>query len=116
MPTKTLFITSIGSLLGHNILDALEGRRRHLRIVGGNSVAEAGGNFRADRIHLLPEAAAGPAHLAALSKVIEAETPDLVLAGRDDDVSALAPPPAPVAAANWRGAALRPMIFGQNRG
>lgn len=93
-------ITSVGSLVGQNILDSLEGRRDGIEVVGINSEAAAAGNFRCDRAYLAPPAASGDAYLQRLASVLGEERPDLVLPGRDDDVLALAqlketrPPPA----------------------
>jgi hypothetical protein len=83
-------ITSVGSLVGQNILDSLAGRRGGVEVVGINSTATAAGNFRCDRAWLAPPAADGPAYLARLASVLRAEAPDLVLPGRDDDVEVLA--------------------------
>ena len=67
--TATLLLTSVGSLVGQNVLDSLEGRRQALRIVATNSVAEAGNNRgehqrhgerRHDDEYALPEGS--PAH------------------------------------------------------
>jgi carbamoyl-phosphate synthase large subunit len=89
MTIKTLLISSVGSLVGQNILDALEQRRQRLRIIGVNSEAGAGNNFRCDRTYLLPPAAQAQAYRQALAGVIEAEAVDLVIPGRDADVIVL---------------------------
>jgi len=83
-------ITSVGSLVGQNILDALEARRSDIEIVGINSAAEAAGNFRCDRAYLAPPAARADEYLARLASLLLDEHPALVLPGRDDDVPALA--------------------------
>jgi carbamoyl-phosphate synthase large subunit len=83
-------ITSVGSLVGHNILEALEGRRHGIEIIGINSDAAAAGNFRCERAYLAPPAASEAAYLERLSAILLDERPDLVLPGRDDDVLALA--------------------------
>lgn len=83
-------ITSVGSLVGQNILDALEGRRAGVETVGINSTAEAAANFRCDRAHLAPPAADRAAYALRLAQILNDERPDLVLPGRDDDVVALA--------------------------
>jgi carbamoyl-phosphate synthase large subunit len=83
-------ISSVGSLVGQNILDSLQGRRAGIEIVGINSTAAAASNFRCDRAYLAPPAASGNAYLERLSSVFVDERPDLVLPGRDDDVPALA--------------------------
>jgi hypothetical protein len=83
-------ITSVGSLVGQNILDALEGRRDGIEIVGINSTAAAASNFRCERTYLAPPAANSASYLDRLSSVLREECPALVLPGRDDDVLALA--------------------------
>ncbi|MBK9245382.1 MAG: ATP-grasp domain-containing protein [Burkholderiales bacterium] len=85
-----IVISSVGSLVGQNILDSLHGRRDGIEVVGINSTADAASNFRCDRAYLAPPAASGDAYLARLSSVLGDERPDLVLPGRDDDVLALA--------------------------
>jgi hypothetical protein len=83
-------ITSVGSLVGQNILDCLEGRRGGIEIVGINSTAAAAGNFRCDRVYLAPPAARSGEYLERLASILLDERPDLILPGRDDDVLALA--------------------------
>jgi len=83
-------ITSVGSLVGQNILDALHGRRDGIEVVGINSAAEAASNFRCERAYLAPAAASGGDYLRRLSSILRDEAPELVLPGRDDDVPALA--------------------------
>lgn len=83
-------VTSVGSLVGQNILDSLEGRRAGIELVGINSTAAAAGNFRCDRTYLAPPASRPDEYLARLTAVFLEERPDLVLPGRDDDLLALA--------------------------
>ncbi|PIQ23813.1 hypothetical protein COW36_13290 [bacterium (Candidatus Blackallbacteria) CG17_big_fil_post_rev_8_21_14_2_50_48_46] len=88
MPEKkpfSILLTSMGSLLGQNMLDTLEGRRDGLRIIGLNSVAENPRNFRADLTYLVP-VLQDPAFFDHFMQIFEFESPDLILAGRDDDV------------------------------
>lgn len=83
---KTIIITSVGSLLGQNLLDTLDADQSDLRIIGTNSLAEAAGNFRCDRTYLVPLAADEQRYMARLKEIIEIEKPDLVIPGRDDDI------------------------------
>lgn len=87
---KKIVITSVGSLVGQNVLDSLHGRTEHLCIVGTNSIVEAANNFRCDRSYLVPPAADTAAYVAALQVIIDRESPDLVIPGRDDDIVILA--------------------------
>jgi carbamoyl-phosphate synthase large subunit len=85
-----ILITSAGSLVGQNILDALEGRRGGVRVIGVNSLAQAASNFRCDVCYTVPMAANEERYHVRLLEIMESELPDLILAGRDDDVIALA--------------------------
>jgi biotin carboxylase len=85
-----LLILSVGSLVGTNILDAVEAFRPDLRVVGVNSEAEAPNNFRCDRVFLAPPAHQADAYWRRIEQVLEQERPDLVLAGRDDDIALMA--------------------------
>lgn len=84
-----LFITSAGSLVADAILRCLRPLRPRLTIVGVNSVASAIA-FGCDRLHRVPPTANRAAYETALRTVLEREKPDLVLAGRDEDIPALA--------------------------
>jgi len=76
-------ITSVGSLVGQNILDALQGRRAGIEVVGINSAADAAGIFRCDRAYLAPPAADAEQFRARLASILLEERPHLVLPGRD---------------------------------
>jgi len=82
-------VLSIGSLLGQNILDALEGRRRNLMVTGLNSVAENPRVFRCDHVYLVPPSESADFE-PRLVKIIQDENPDVILPGRDNDILALA--------------------------
>lgn len=83
-----ILITSVGSLVGKNLLDVLECpsvRRRDLvHIVGTNTIAENPQNFRCDVAYLVPETATDTFR-DELAEIIEREQPDLILNGRDED-------------------------------
>lgn len=83
-----LLITSVGSLVGQNLIDVLDypdySRRAHVEIVGTNSVPDSPSNFRCDRCYLMPVAAT-PEFLPRLAQVLIEEAPDLILCGRDED-------------------------------
>lgn len=87
---KSILITSVGSLVGQNVLDSLEHRRNNIKIIGTNSIAEAANNFRCDKSYLVEAAAEGDIYKNELVEIIEKEKPDLVIPGRDDDVIILA--------------------------
>ena len=92
MPTAkspTIAITSIGSLVGSAILDSLEHRRTEFRIIGYNSLPEAINNFRAAVAYLVPPASDLDGYRATLTRRIAEDRPDLVLAGRDEDIGIL---------------------------
>lgn len=84
-----LLITSVGSLLGQNVLDSIESRRDLVYVVGMNSIAENPRNFRCDTVYFVPEAS-HPKFLNEFLRIIEIEKPDLILPGRDEDCIFLA--------------------------
>ena len=86
-----LLITSVGSLVATNLLEALDriGRERFF-IIGINSEPEALNNFACDVVYRVPQAAAADAYHAALAAIEEAERPELWIPTRDDDVLGLA--------------------------
>jgi hypothetical protein len=87
-----LLITSVGSLVGKNILDVLEypplSRRALLQVIGTNSAPEAANNFRCDRCYRVPETAE-PGFGERMEEILGRELPDLILCGRDADTLAL---------------------------
>ncbi len=88
MAVPILLLTSAGSLVSDAIMQCLADVRGRLSIVGVNSTA-APTAFRCDRLYRVPQTVDAAAYEAALCAVIEAERPDLVLAGRDEDVPIL---------------------------
>ena len=85
-----LLITSVGSLVGHNVLEGLVGLREHFFVVGLNSQADAASNFLCDRVHLGPPLEAGADFERCFDALVDREAPDLIIPGRDDDVVFLA--------------------------
>lgn len=85
-----LLITSVGSLVGQNLLEGLAGRRALCDIVGLNSQPDAVSNFLCDRVYRVPELGDAEAFEARFGALMAQEAPDLVLPGRDDDVVFLA--------------------------
>ena len=85
-----LLITSAGSLVGQNILDALERRREEVRVIGADLSARSARIFRCDRAYLTPATDDPDEFERRIVAIIERETPDLWLAGRDHDVLAQA--------------------------
>jgi phage protein U len=89
MPVR-LLITSVGSLVGQNVLEALAHLRHEFHIVGLNSQSDAVSNFLCDRVYRTPPLADESAFSLRLDDVLAAESPDLVIPWRDDDVVFLA--------------------------
>ncbi len=85
-----LLITSAGSLVGQNILDALEDKRNCIEIVGINSEAVNPRNFRYDRSYLVPRLEEGLPFKKAFLDILQKEDPDMILPGRDVDATFLA--------------------------
>ncbi|MGV3522868.1 MAG: ATP-grasp domain-containing protein [Candidatus Sericytochromatia bacterium] len=90
----TLLVTSVSSLVGQNILDALMfsafPRRQRVRVVGLSSLAKHPTNFRCDAFYRVPPTSETEAFQARLQTILQLEKPDLVLAGRDGDAYVLA--------------------------
>lgn len=91
MNKTRLLITSVGSLVATNLLEALTriGRERFF-VIGTNSEAEAANNFACDVAYQVPPAADGAAYRAALEEIGRTEDPELWIPARDDDVVELA--------------------------
>jgi carbamoyl-phosphate synthase large subunit len=87
---KTILITSVGSLVGQNVLDSLKNRRQNLKIVGTNSIAEVANNFRCEKTYLISKTENLEIYIRELTGIIEKERPDLVIPGRDEEVVILA--------------------------
>jgi len=85
----TILVTSGGSLVGKTVLDCLEGRRSGVRLVACNAAKDSPSLFRYDSFHIVPLTGAGGWE-AAMTAVIKAEAPAVVIPGRDTDVDALA--------------------------
>ncbi len=85
-----ILISSVGSLVGQNILDSLETRRDQVKVVGLNSVASNPRLFRCDIAYLVPPIAEAEGFLNRFLSILEMEKPDLILPGRDEDVVFLA--------------------------
>ena len=83
-----ILITSVGSLVGQNILDVLENPkfkgRDKIHVVGTNSIAGNPQNFRCDKVYLVSNTGT-EAFYQEFQKIVEIESPDLVLSGRDED-------------------------------
>jgi carbamoyl-phosphate synthase large subunit len=84
-----VMITGVGSLVGKGILDALEGRRDALHIIGTYFGEPQPALWRCDEV-VRTEASQGPALTAELRAVVARARPDLVIPGRDPDVPAVA--------------------------
>lgn len=87
-----LLLTSVGSLVGQNILDVLEypgfSRRSLMQVVGTNSRPDAPFNFHCDRCYLVPPTSAAE-YPERMREILLEEAPDLILCCRDDDTFAL---------------------------
>jgi hypothetical protein len=87
-----ILITSVGSLVGQNVLDVLNypglSRRDLVEVVGTNSLPESPSNFLCDRCYLVPETASVE-FAERLAHVLAEEVPDLILCGRDEDTVAV---------------------------
>lgn len=87
--TFHILILSVGSLLGQNILDALDGRRTKFRVTGIDNSSENPRVFRCDKAYKAPLTQSS-GFIEFLRHIIGKEKPDMILPGRDHDVLALA--------------------------
>lgn len=83
-----ILITSVGSLVGQNILDVLEypafSRRSRVEIIGTNSIPESPQNFRCDKVYLICNTDSEYFE-SEFKEILNKEKPDVVLSGRDED-------------------------------
>lgn len=84
-----ILITSVGSLVGQNLLDLLETRRDLVEIIGLNSVSTNPRNFRCDKVYFVNETGK-PQYAAQFEEIIDKEKPDFIFPGRDEDCIFLA--------------------------
>ncbi|MEI6131447.1 MAG: hypothetical protein WCQ41_01310 [Bacillota bacterium] len=89
MTKYKILILSVGSLLGQNILDTLEGRRKELLIIGSNTTCDNPRILRCDKVFKSP-LTSSPSFENFVKTLIENENPDIVLPARDHDVLFLA--------------------------
>ncbi len=86
-----ILIASVGSLVGQNILDALEfpefNRRNLVHITGTNSISLTANNFRCDECYLVPPTASEE-YPETMCEIIKKTEPDLILCARDADTYA----------------------------
>lgn len=79
-----LLITSVGSLLGQNILDCIESRRSLIEVIGLDAAADNTRNFRCDVIYLV-KLTDHDEFFQNFIDIVEKEKPDFILPGRDGD-------------------------------
>lgn len=79
-----LLITSVGSLLGQNILDSIESRRYAIEVIGIDASAENPRNYRCDTVYLVSKTDS-ETFLEEFTRIINKENPDFILPGRDGD-------------------------------
>lgn len=79
-----LLITSVGSLLGQNILDSIESRRNLINVIGMNTIIENPRNFRCDTVYHVNKTDSCNFEKDFIT-IIEKENPDFILPGRDVD-------------------------------
>lgn len=89
MKQPRILLTSAGTLVGKVVLDALEGRRAGLHIVGCDASPKGANQGRCDSLHQVPLTGRDGWADAILS-LVRSEQPDIVIPGRDDDVEELA--------------------------
>jgi len=86
----TILISSAGSRAAEAILASLACVLAQVRWVGTNSVADFACLDELDVAYLVPLTRDGPAYIHRMRKIVEAERPDVILNGRDEEVAMLA--------------------------
>ena len=85
-----ILIISAGSMVSQNILETLKNRRDNISIVGTNASPDAP-LYDCDKVYLTPLSELPPSNYSkVLCKIIEDESPDIIIPGRDIDVIILA--------------------------
>jgi carbamoyl-phosphate synthase large subunit len=83
-----ILITSVGSLVGQNILDVLDfnefNRRSYIEVSGTNSEEKNINNFRCDKCFLVP-LTYSTLYNDKIIEILEEVNPDIILCGRDID-------------------------------
>lgn len=91
MTIRRVLLLSGASLVGQNLLGALDGRRAGLRLLATNSLADEPALFDFDAVWLTPGLRADPAAFPRrFDQVLAEAEPDLIVPCRDDDVAWLA--------------------------
>lgn len=86
----TILIISLGSLMGHNILTALQFIRDRLFVIGSETNPAAANNFRCDAAYLIPPTNNGPLFERKLHETVVTADVELVLTGTNNDLPVLA--------------------------
>ena len=87
---QRILITSVGSLVGHNILSALEPVRSRVFVIGVEVDPGQVNNFRCDAAYLAPPIGDAAAFKQRLIEIVQGEGVSLVLSGTDTDLPVLA--------------------------
>lgn len=86
-----VLLLSGASLVGQNVLGALDGRRAGLHLMATNSIANEPALFDFDEAWLTPGLRSDPsAYLERFLEILEEAKPDLIVPCRDDDIAWLA--------------------------
>nr|WP_299340190.1 hypothetical protein [Allomuricauda sp.] len=86
MKKTKILIISVGSMVAQNVLETLKHRRENIIILGTDASSDAP-LYDCDKIYLVPLSELPPSQFSkVLSKIIQEESPDLIIPGRDIDV------------------------------
>jgi len=87
---KIVFLSG-GSLVGQNVLMALEGRRSDCKLIALNSIATEPALYYYDKAYLVPSLVKDPEEFRKkFNEIFKEENPDLIVPCRDEDVFFLA--------------------------
>jgi carbamoyl-phosphate synthase large subunit len=85
-----ILIVSVGSLVGQNILETLNSKRKKMKVIGTDASPEAANLYRCDTAYLVPMTDEDPEIFKeTLLEIISQEKPDLIIPARDHDAVVL---------------------------
>lgn len=86
----SILITSVGSLVGHNILTSLQSVRDRLFVIGLDTNPRAANNYRCDAAYLVPPTNNESLFEQKVGEIVKNSDVDIVLSGTDTDLPVLA--------------------------
>lgn len=86
MSKPTILITSVGSRVGQAILASIDSVRETFRVVGTSSATNDPAIYECDASYYVPVTLNKKAFTSSIRSILQSEQPNLVFAGRDEDL------------------------------